>query len=216
MSKKYNRTFHLPFSLGATSDDKISKSVDSLLNKKLIITEKLDGSNTCLEKNGCFARSHSGPPNHESFDGLKALHANVKSDIPDHIQIFGEWCFAEHSIHYYELPSYFLVFNVRDNEKNSWESWDVVQLWADVINCPTVPVLWEGSFLNENELEKKCSSFMKEPSCHGGLREGVVVRIYDEFQDSEFSLNVMKSVRKNHVTTDNHWTHKEIIRNNLK
>ena len=37
---KYGRTDHLPWSPGATNDDRISNSVDSLLGKEIIITEK--------------------------------------------------------------------------------------------------------------------------------------------------------------------------------
>ncbi len=109
-SPKYNRTFHLPWSPGATNDDKIATSVTNLLNTEIIITEKLDGSNTSLESDGCFARTHSGPPNHPSFDGLKALHAEVGFQIPSGMQLFGEWCFAKHSISYEELPGYFFAF----------------------------------------------------------------------------------------------------------
>jgi hypothetical protein len=54
----------------------------------------MDGSNTSLESDGCFARTHSAPPTHASFDGLKALHASVKFKIPKDIQLFGEWLFA--------------------------------------------------------------------------------------------------------------------------
>lgn len=36
---KYNRTYHLPFSPGATSDDKISRNIDSLLGVDIVINE---------------------------------------------------------------------------------------------------------------------------------------------------------------------------------
>jgi hypothetical protein len=108
-SPKYNRTYHVTWSAGATNDDKIADSVQSLINIPIVITEKMDGSNTSLERNGCFVRTHSGSPTHISFDGLKALHATIKFKIPDNIQIFGEWCYAKHSIEYSELPGYFFV-----------------------------------------------------------------------------------------------------------
>lgn len=108
-SPKYNRTFHVPWSPGATSDDKIASSTDSLLNKLIVITEKMDGSNTSLEREGCFARTHASAPTHPSFDALKALHAVCKWQIPENIQLFGEWCFAVHSIEYIELPHYFFI-----------------------------------------------------------------------------------------------------------
>ena len=46
---KYNRTYHLPWSPGSTNDDRISDSVNSLLGKEIVITEKLDGSNSCIK-----------------------------------------------------------------------------------------------------------------------------------------------------------------------
>jgi hypothetical protein len=79
---KYPRTPHLPWSPGGTADDKMLRQVDPLLYQPLIATEKADGSNVCLEHEGCFARSHGAKPNHPSFDQLKALHASVKHLIP--------------------------------------------------------------------------------------------------------------------------------------
>lgn len=217
-SPKYNRTYHFPWSPGATNDDKIAPSVDSLLNVEIVITEKMDGSNTSLEADGCFSRSHSGPPTHASFDGLKALHANIKYKIPNDMQFFGEWCFALHSIAYNELPGYFMMFNVRDLGFTDviWNSWDDVELWASELEVPTVPVLFRGIVKTEQELKELVESFMIQPSKCGGIREGVVVRVARVFYDWEFSQCVMKCVRANHVQTSEHWKDQEIIKNKLK
>jgi hypothetical protein len=217
-SPKYNRTFHLPYSKGATNDDKIAPSIDSLLNVDIIITEKMDGSNTSLEANGCFARTHAGPPSHPSFDSLKALHASIKYKIPNNMQFFGEWCFALHSIAYNELPGYFLMFNVRDLTSSDivWYSWEDVELWAAELEVPTVPVLFKGSVKTKQELQELVESFMIQPSKCGGIREGVVVRVARQFYDFEFSQCVMKCVRANHVQTSEHWKDQVIIKNKLK
>lgn len=217
-SPKYNRTFHLPWSKGATNDDKIAPSIDSLLNVEIVITEKMDGSNTSLESNGCFARTHSGPPVHPSFDGLKALHATIKYKIPNHIQFFGEWCFALHSIAYNELPGYFLMFNVRELSFGNiiWYSWDDVEMWAEELEVPTVPTLFKGVVKTAQELQDLVESFMIQPSKCGGIREGVVVRVARQFYDSEFSQCVMKCVRANHVQTSEHWRDQAITKNKLK
>lgn len=213
-SPKYNRTFHFPFSKGATNDDKIASNISSVIGSEIIITEKLDGSNTSLEANGCFARTHSGPPVHPSFDGLKALHASIKHKIPVETQLFGEWCFAKHSIFYNDLPSYFMIFNVRDMKNNSWSSWEEVELWAKEIEVNTVPVLFKGKVNSEIELQKMIESFMIQPSKCGGIIEGVVVRVAYDFEEQCFSNNVFKYVRANHVDPNNdHWIHNEIIRN---
>jgi hypothetical protein len=216
-SPKYNRTFHLPWSKGATSDDKISSDISHLISTPIVITEKIDGSNTSLEFNGCFARTHSGPPTHASFDGLKALHSSIKYKITEKTQLFGEWVFALHSIAYSALPGYFLLFNVRElsPEGYKWLSWEMVELWAQEVEVPTVPVLFNGIINSEGELKELTESFMIEPSKCGGIREGVVVRVSDGFSDAEFSTHVAKMVRANHVQTTTHWKEQEIIRNKL-
>lgn len=215
-NKKYKRTFHVPWSKGATNDDKIATDLSSLINIPIIITEKMDGSNTSLESDGCFARTHSGPPTHPSFDALKSLHSSIKYKIPNNIQLFGEWLFALHSIAYSELPNYFLMFNVRDLKNNIWLSWDEVELWAEEIGVSTVPVLFRGECKSVEELRKLTESFMIQPSQCGGIREGVVIRVIKEFYDKDFSMCVMKNVRANHVQTSEHWKDQAIIRNKLK
>lgn len=215
---KYPRTLHVPWSKGATNDDKIAKDISTLLNKEIIITEKVDGSNTSLEAYGCFARTHAGPPTHSSFDGLKALHANIKHLIPEEYQIFGEWCYALHSIAYDKLPSYFLAFGVRQVANLPdfvWSSWADVELLADEIGVPTVPVLWKGICKKESELQEITEILVKQPSLLGNIREGVVIRVANDFLDQDFSKYVMKWVRKDHVQTTEHWKNQEIIKNKI-
>ena len=217
-SPKYNRTFHLEWSEGATNDDKIITSINALIGVPIIISEKLDGSNTSLEFDGCFARTHSGPPTHPSFDGLKALHATIKHKIPEGVQLYGEWLFAQHSIYYDKLPSYFMLFNVRELNypESLWSSWEEVQLWANEIGVPTVPVLFNGTVSSEKELKQLTENLMKQPSQYGDIIEGVVVRKASNFFDKEFEFNVAKMVRANHVQTTEHWKNQKIIRNKLK
>lgn len=215
MSYKYPRSYHLSWSEGASNDDKISTDISGLIGQQIIISEKLDGGNSSLESNGCFARSHSGIPTHSSFDLLKAFHSTIRHKIPKNIQLFGENMFALHSIAYSELPGYFLLFNVRDQD--TWLSWDEVEMWAEEIGVPTVPVLFKGKVDSDAELKKITKSFMIQPSLCGGVREGIVVRVASEFSDNNFSKYLAKMVRKNHVAPNSgHWSSKEIIKNKLK
>ena len=215
-SPKYNRTFHLPYSEGATNDDKISHDVSSLIGVEIVITEKLDGSNVSLESDDCYARTHSGAPTHPSFDALKSLHASVKSKIASNLQLFGEWCFALHSIKYESLPNYLMLFNVRDLDNDTWLSWDEVVLWAEEINVPTVPVLFKGIINSEKELKQLTDKLMLEPSLYGPQREGLVVRVFEAFKDEDFSKSVLKRVRKDHVQTSEHWREQVIVKNKIK
>jgi len=217
-SPKYNRTMHFPFSPGASSDDKIApySEVEGLLNRMLVFTEKVDGSNTSLESEGCFARTHATAPTHASFDALKALHANIKHLIPANLQVFGEWCYALHSIPYDKLPGYFLAFNVRSLDTGTWEAWDMVKEWANELGVHTVPLVGWGKFSTISELQSMVETEAKKPSELGTIREGVVVRVAESFKDEDFSKSVMKWVRANHVQTTEHWKTQEIVKNKLK
>src|SRR5438128_1765378 len=122
-SAKYPRTFHLPWSPGATDDDKVLDTTGHFLNRQLVITEKVDGGNCCLTRAGVFARTHGATPTHPSFARIKALHAAIKFDIPEDWSIFGENCYAKHSIAYNQLPGYFLSFGIRDDPSGLWLDW---------------------------------------------------------------------------------------------
>jgi hypothetical protein len=50
----------------------------------------------------------------------------------------------------------------------------------------------------------------------GKEHEGYVVRNADGFDYKDFSTNVAKYVRKNHVQTDTHWMHSQVVPNKLK
>jgi hypothetical protein len=224
-SPKYNRTYHLPWSPGATNDDKIGTDLSRLIGCPIVITEKMDGSNTSLESEGCFSRSHAGPPSHPSFSPLKALHASLKHIITPHTQLFGEWCYAKHSIEYSELPGYFMLFNIRylgtdllegGSGPTVWCEWEAVEMVAEYMGIPTTPVLFKGQVNSEAELKDLVQSLMIQPSACGGIREGVVVRIQDHFHETDFSTCVMKCVRANHVQTSEHWKDQEIVKNKLK
>jgi hypothetical protein len=202
--------------------------MEKLIGVPIVLTEKVDGSNTSLEADGCYARTHAGAPTHKSFDMLKVLHAGLKWQLQNGMQYFGEWCYAKHSIEYNELPGYFLMFGIRVLEGTMiptvfhpmdyslWVSWDRVEKQAEELGLPTVPVLFKGTVSSEKELQELVESFMNQPSACGGIREGVVARVARAFQDEDFSSCVMKCVRANHVQTSEHWKDQEIIKNKLK
>lgn len=55
---KYPRTYHLPFSEGFTSDDKVLENDDIFHNKEVVVTVKMDGENTTIYPTGEYhARS---------------------------------------------------------------------------------------------------------------------------------------------------------------
>lgn len=201
---KYNRTYHLPWSPGTTSDDRISPSVESLIGIDIVITEKLDGENTGMTKDGVYARSHAAFTTSPWSREVRQINERIKRDISDGVFIFGENMEGIHSIEYTNLTSYFYIFGVRDN--NIWISWNDVEEYSYLLDIPTVPVLFKGVVNSEKELKELTEKLVSQPSALGGSREGIVVRNAGIFHNDDFAKNVMKWVRKDHVNTDEHWT----------
>ena len=201
---KYSRTYHLPYSPGATNDDRISDSVDSLVGIDIVITEKLDGSNASITRGGVYGRSHveysKNPWDREMWN----IQRRIKNDLSEDVFVFGENMMGIHSIEYSDLSSYFYIFGVRDN--NIWIPWEDVEEYSFLLDIPTVPVLFKGKVSSEKELKELVLSLVLKPSELGGKREGVVVRNADLFHNDDFATNIMKWVRHNHVQTTIHWT----------
>jgi hypothetical protein len=204
--KKYNRTYHLPWSLGTTSDDRFVESINTILNKRIIITEKLDGENCGMTNNGVYARSHLDFTTSPWSKEVRNLHQNkIKNQLEDGLYLFGENMEGIHSIEYQNLTTYFYLFGVRDINLN-FLSWDKVLEYAYLLDLETVPVLFDGIISTQDELKNIVDNCLSNGSKLGNEIEGIVVRTFNQFHSDEFHLNVMKWVRKNHVKTDEHWT----------
>ncbi len=216
MSAKYPRSFHLPWSPGGTSDDKRLHDVSKLVGVEIVATEKCDGSNLTYTTKHVYSRSHSGPPSHPSFNLAKATHARMGYLVPEGLSVFCEYCYAVHSITYEGLPGHSLVFGVRDDMRGEHWDWDAVVMLAEELSLPTVPVLFRGQVGSEGELQELTERLGQGASAFGGPREGVVVRRASEFENSAFSSSLAKWVRRDHVTTDDHWMHQAITPQRLR
>ena len=217
MNTKYPRIPHLPWSPGATRDDRRLGSVDSLLNAPIVITEKMDGSNVCLAPNAVYARSHGSVPTHPSFNELKSIHATLRGYIPGDCFIYGEWCFARHSISYEKDPPHLQVFALLDTSTGIWSPFAEVRSMVKRLleHSPLialVPELFCGTVETEVQLKTLVDRLAKQPSFFGPDREGLVVRWAGPIPGDSFSVAVAKWVRANHVQTDKHWSRGPIVR----
>jgi len=204
MNKKYSRTPHLITSKGATNDDKIAESADSLLNVPVVLLEKIDGENNGHTNKGVYARSHVDFTISPWASYARQLNSIIRSSISENMTIFVENVEAIHSIEYTNLFSYFYVIAVRDEDK--YLSWKEVEEYAFLLDLPTAPVLYSGIFKTEAELYAKVDSIMKNSSSKlGGEMEGIVIRKAEEFHEDDFEKSVMKWVRADHIKTDCHW-----------
>lgn len=204
MRLKYPRTCHLPWSKGATSDDKILNSVKQFEGKEIVVTEKYDGENCTMYNDYIHARSLDSK-NHPSRDWVKKFHSEIKHEIPEGFRICGENMFARHSIYYESLPSYFLCFSIWDGEKCL--NWDETVEYAKMLNLQMVNVIYRGIWDED---------IIKNIVINEEKQEGYVVRNASSFLYDEFKDNVAKYVRENHVDTDEHWMYSAIVPNKTR
>jgi hypothetical protein len=126
-------------------------------------------------------------------------------EIAPGVTLFGEYCYAVHSIVYERLPGYFFLIAVREDEAGEWWAWDRVMDEAGRLGVPAAPELFRGVVSGAAELERLTRRLGAEPSVFGGEREGVVVRVARGFSGAEFGEALGKYVRADHVRTDDHW-----------
>lgn len=203
--KKYPRTPHLPWSPGATSDDKILQDAHHFEAYYVVVTEKRDGECTTMYPDHIHARSLDSK-DHYSRHYVKAIHASIKSLIPDGWRICGENLHYTKSLYYPNLKDYFEVFSIWD-EHNMCLSWGETMEWCALLGLQHVPVLWTGVW-DERYIRTLVIDTEK--------MEGYTVRIINRFHYDYFHLSLAKWVRKGHVQTDEHWMNQQLTPNGLK
>lgn len=203
---KYPRTMHHPSSPGLQNDDRVCENPNLILNRPVIITEKLDGGNACLFGGEVYARS-TGQPSTAGWFAMVRKHHAWKTIGETHRFFYGEDLFGIHSIEYgpiHEDETYrlFGILDRSDPINPFWLSWAETVVAAEEKGMKTVPVLFLGTFTSQKELTKWFESEIQKQSTLGGPREGFVICSVDRILPEEFPSLVMKYVRKGHVQTD--------------
>lgn len=217
---KYPRTMNLPWSNSDSSDDVWWKDCHLFEGKEVVATEKLDGECTTVYRDGwTHARSlDSGP--HPSRSWMKGYAAKWAYEIPEGHRVCGENVYAWHSIFYTQLPTYFFVFGIYDQD-NRCMAWKDVEEFCELLGLHTVPVLYRGIWDEKLVRERWTGvgtfpTFTSPDQSRPCEAEGFVVRVAASFPHSEFTNHCAKWVRANHVQTDAHWTAAPVSPNLLK
>lgn len=201
---KYPRTFHVPWSLSITTDDKRLDDVSHFHGREVVVTEKMDGENAVCYSDGYTHARSIDSNNHSSRNWLKRFWAERYFMLPPGMRICGENLYAQHSVPYDDLESYFMGFSLWEDELcYGWD--DTLEIFADVGITP-VRELYRGVF------DEK---LIREIKLDLNRHEGYVIRLADSFMMDQFPLSVAKFVRKDHVQTDDHWMNSEVVPNGL-
>ena len=205
---KYQRTYHLLWS-NLLKDDRMLENDEHFHGKRVIGSLKMDGENSNLYNDYIHARSINSS-NHETRKWLKGLWSQISYLMDDNMRICGENLYAVHSLRYENLPSYFMVFSIWfDNKCINWD--DTVE-YSKILGLETVPVFYDGIY-NKDAIIEAFKPYEK-------TNEGYVIRLFDEFDYSNFKRSIAKFVRPEFRQTINnshgHWISKKIETNKLK
>lgn len=211
---KYPSTPHWPDSEGVHRGDTYHHDPTLFIGKEVVVTEKLDGGNTCFYRGDAYARSVAAPTTDGWFAMVKKHHVwKTNDEWFINTAIYGEDLYGIHTLKYYPLAEdkTFYMFAARSAfddlvyRPEVFHAWRTIVYSAERLLVPTVPVVYQGVFESVNEITEFFQDNLRTPSALGPEKEGFVMRIADSFDVEAFSHCVCKYVRKDHVQTDEHW-----------
>ena len=190
---------------------------DAFLKQELAVEEKVDGANLGIsfDFDGNIRAQNRGA--YLSLPGLgqwKKLSdwLYLKSDalfdhLIDRYILFGEWCYAQHSVFYNRLPDWFLGFDVYDKHVERFLSRDRRDVFFRKIGIYTIPLIARGHF-TFSDLEKFLSlSRLGDQDAEG---------LYLRFDQGEWLVQRAKLVRPAFVQSiEQHWSRSQIKMNRL-
>ena len=223
MLHKFPKTPHLLWlsSLPAR-DDKVmshSEAEGFLASGELIVEEKVDGANLGLSfgDNGRLRAQNRGnflegrlSGQWEGLRGWLARHeTKLREHLPPGAVLYGEWCYAQHSMAYTRLPDWFLGFDVSDAQGDHF--WNTLRRDAllAAVGLTSIRCVARGRFTL-----RELRAMLDEPSAYC---DGPVEGLYLRCQDDERLIQRAKLVRTEFVQAiGEHWSRGPLHVNRLR
>ena len=218
---RFPHTPHLAWlSEGIPRNDKVMETQDVvlLLSSMLVVEEKVDGANLgfSVSEEGDLLAQNRGTylsPDfaHEQFrplwSWLAAREQRLVEALWPNLMLFGEWCFAVHSIRYDRLPDWFLGFDVYDRESGRF--WDTARRdqLLDHLGLAATPHVATGRFTLDELRE-----LLGDSRLGSEAMEGIVVRRDTDGWTSERAKLVRPSFTQ---SIEEHWSRGPLRRNTL-
>jgi len=217
---KFPSTPHIAALTGVDiRDDKVlsESERDIFLTHDLVVEEKVDGANLGISfdsEGNIRAQNRGGylyPPGSGQWKKLwEWLTPRIDilfEHLTDRYILFGEWCYARHSLYYDRLPDWFLCFDLYDRQFGRFLSTTRRDSLIQTMRMAQVPIIAQGrfTFLEITKLPTQ-SSFTCQPA------EGLYLR-YDR---NDWLIQRAKLVRPAFIQSmESHWTRSGIQPNRL-
>ena len=201
-------------------DDKVMSESerDEFLRHEIVVEEKVDGANLGIsfDSSGNIRAQNRGAYLHLPSSGqwkklsewLKPRTDALFEQLTDQLILFGEWCYAQHSVIYDRLPDWFLGFDIYDKSNSKFFSCPRRDEMFRTMGIFQVPMIKRGYFslseLNGLLLQSQLSD---KPA------EGLYLR----FNRGDWLEQRAKLVRPAFIqSVEAHWSRSGIKANRLK
>lgn len=231
---KFPTTPHV-LDLGATltSSDRLLSPADAARffdgHTVVVVEEKIDGANCGISLTMDYELQFQNRAKYvtsayaSQWKGLGAWQSEYAGAIcmllePEVEVLFGEWCFARHSIGYTDLPAYFVAFDIYNKREGRFCSTRERDRRLNEVGIPVVPHLAEQAF----DDPKGILEILKRPSTYySGPMEGVYLRIDNSLEQGgglwlERRGKIVQPSFMQTIEEDGHWIHKDLVKNGLK
>lgn len=218
---RFPHTPHLAW-LGASQprDDKVLSPEETreLLSGDVVVEEKVDGANLGLsvDESGELRAQNRGT--YLDLDAPQGQFKPLRRWLDSHryqvaealfpeLMLFGEWCYAVHSVEYRRLPDWFLAFDVYD--RATGEFWSAARRdeFVHSLGLSLVPRLGTGRF----DVRGLTTMLGRSQLCDGPA-EGLYVRR----DEGGRLVGRAKLVRREFTQAiDEHWSRRALRTNAL-
>lgn len=205
---------------GKPRDDKVlpPDEAKKILEHEVVVEEKVDGANVgfSVDEDGdlqvqnrgsLLSRESCHPQFAPLWRWLQPKQDSLAEALFPDLMLFGEWCYAVHSIRYTKLPDWFLAFDVYDRSSEAFWSVPRRDELVQRLGLALVPRIGAGRF----DLWS-LQALLATSQLTDGPAEGLYVRRY------EGDLLVARAKVVNREFTqaiEEHWSRRSLVANQL-
>jgi len=218
---RFPHTPHVAWlSPGTPREDKVLSPDEAtdFLSADVVVEEKIDGANTGLsldaqgrlraQNRGSYLERGAHPQFAPLWPWLDARRVALERALGPDLMLFGEWCFAIHSVRYDRLADWFLAFDVYDRRQQRFWSTPLRDALCEDLDVRTVPRVATGRFDFPG-----LRALLGMSKAGPGPMEGVYVRR----EDADWLLARSKLVRAEFVQEiGEHWSKRTLERNTVR
>lgn len=205
---------------GRPRDDKVLSNAEAadVLSRDVLVEEKVDGANVGFsvgpdgelraQNRGTYLTPTSSHPQFKPMFRWLQSHRDAIADalFPD-LTLFGEWCWAVHTVRYTKLPDWFLAFDVYDRVQRRFWSATRRNALVRVLGLARVPEVAGGRYSVAD-----LKAMLGQSRLSDGPAEGLYVRR----DDGEWLGARAKLVRPEFVQAlGEHWSRRSLATNSL-